>query len=183
MARWGFGSSRYGPFGWCRVGKVTDLVVALGLLGLIVIAGAAVIHRLGPARTLAGHAVAIDGDSLRLAGEELRLEGLDALEYRQSCRRREGGEVACGRMARSALARLIASGELRCTVGRADRYGRGLARCVAGETDVNAAMVREGHAVAFGDYAREERQAKASQRGIWAYDFEAPADWRRRQGR
>lgn len=183
MTRFGFGSSRYGPFGWRRVGRLTDLVVAVGLLALIALAGAVVSYRLGPARMLAGHAVAIDGDSLRVAGEELRLEGIDAPEYRQTCRRQDGGEVPCGRAARDALARMLVQADPRCTVGRVDRYGRGLARCMIGALDVNATMVRDGHAVAYGDYSREEAQARAARRGIWAHDFDRPADWRRRQGR
>lgn len=187
MTRFGFGRSRYGPFGWRRVGRLTDLVVALGLLGLIVIAGAVLMQRLGPARTVTGASMVIDGDSLRVGGEELRLEGIDAPEYRQFCRRRDGAreseQVACGRAARAALARLLAHGELACAIGRVDRYGRGLARCTAGGVDVNAAMVRDGHALAYGDYRREEEEARSAGRGIWAYDFERPADWRRRQGR
>ena len=82
----GRGPSGQGPFGWRRVGRVTDFVVALGLLGLIALAGAVLQYRLGPARSLVGPAQAIDGDSIRLLGEELRLQGLDAPEFRQTCR-------------------------------------------------------------------------------------------------
>ena len=68
-------------------------------------------------------------------------------------------------------------------VSRADRYGRGLARCRQGETDINAALVREGHAVSYGAYRAEEDEARAAGRGIWATQFERPEAWRRSHAR
>ncbi len=179
----GRGSSGQGPFGWRRVGRVTDFVVAFGLLGLIALAGAVLQYRLGPARSLVGPAQAIDGDSIRLLGEELRLQGLDAPEFRQTCRDDAGRSVACGREARRALQAMLSRGETRCEIGKSDRYGRGLARCWQGEDEINAALVREGHAVAYGGYSAEEAQARAARRGIWALDFEPPEAWRRRHPR
>lgn len=183
MARFGFGRSRYGLFGWRRVGRPVDLVVALRIIALLAIAGAVLQYRLGPAREVLGSARAIDGDSLRLNGEELRLEGLDAPEYRQSCTAKSGERVACGVLARRALEDMLARGPVRCEIGKADRYGRGLARCSAGDIDINAALVRQGHAVAYGGYRAEEAQAKAAGRGLWAMNFERPETWRRSQGR
>lgn len=183
MAQFGFRRSGGGPFGWRRVGRPVDLVVALGILGLLAIAGAVLIHRLGPARTLVGQAFAIDGDSLRINGEELRLEGLDAPELRQSCTDAGGGPVACGRAARRALVALLGRGGVACEVGRSDRYGRGLARCRRGETDINATLVREGHALSYGGYRAEEAQARAAGRGLWALRFERPEAWRRANSR
>ncbi|AMJ59286.1 hypothetical protein AXW83_02300 [Bosea sp. PAMC 26642] len=147
------------------------------------IAGAVLQYRLGPARHLVGAAQAIDGDSLRLGGEELRLEGIDAPEYRQSCTARSGAQVDCGRTARRALVALLERGIVTCEIGRADRYGRGLARCRQGDTDINATMVRDGQAVAYGGYRSEEDEAKAAGRGLWALRFERPEAWRRGQGR
>lgn len=183
MARFGFGQSRYGPFGWRRVGRPVDLVVAFGLLGLLAIGGAVLQYKLGPARSLVGAAQVIDGDSLRLIGEELRLEGIDAPEYRQSCTDRAGRPVDCGRAARRALADLLSRGLVTCEIGRVDRYGRGLARCKQGQTDINAAMVRQGQAVSYGGYRAEEDEAKAAGRGLWALSFERPETWRRQHGR
>ncbi len=182
MTGWRFNQSGYGPLGWRRVSRPVDLVVALGIIGLLAIAGAVLQYRLGPARTLVGAARAIDGDSLRLVGEELRLQGLDAPEFRQSCTDRSGQPVACGRAARRALEALLSRGLVTCEVDKLDRYGRGLARCRQGETDINATLVREGHAVAYGGYRGEENEAKAAGRGIWALQFERPETWRRGQG-
>lgn len=183
MARFGFNPSKFGPLGWRRVSRPVDVVVALGIIGLLAIAGAVLQYRLGPARTLAGAARVIDGDSLRLAGEELRLEGLDAPEFRQICTDQAGRSVDCGRSSRRALEALVMRGIVTCEIGKVDRYGRGLARCRQGETDINATMVRDGHAVAYGGYRAEEAEAKAAGRGIWAFQFERPETWRRRQGR
>lgn len=183
MTRFGFTRSRQGPFGWRRVSRPVDIVVALGIIGLLAIAGAVLQYRLGPARTLIGAARAIDGDSLRLAGEELRLQGLDAPEYRQSCTDRSGRAVDCGRVSRRALEMLLARGIVTCEIGKVDRYGRGLAQCRQGEIDINATLVREGHAVAYGGYRAEEAEAKSAGRGLWALQFERPETWRRGQGR
>ncbi|MBN9441158.1 thermonuclease family protein [Bosea sp. (in: a-proteobacteria)] len=179
MTRLGFGRSPFGPFGWRRVGRFTDLVVALGILGFLALAGAILQYRLGPARELIGPARAIDGDSIRLLGEELRLEGLDAPEYRQACTDAAGRSVACGREARRALQALLARGLTTCEIGKADRYGRGLARCRQGDEDINATMVRTGQAVSYGAYRREEAEARAAGRGLWALRFEQPEAWRR----
>jgi endonuclease YncB( thermonuclease family) len=132
---------------------------------------------------LTGHAQAIDGDSLRLLGEELRLEGIDAPEYRQSCTGPDGKPLACGRAAHRALQALLARGPARCEIGKVDRYGRGLARCRQGETDINATLVREGHAVSYGAYRAEEDEARAAGRGLWATRFERPEAWRRSHSR
>lgn len=179
MARFGFGSSGSGPFGWRRVGRPVDFVVALGILGFLALAGAILQHRLGPARELTGAAQAIDGDSLRLLGEELRLEGIDAPEYRQSCTAAGGRPVACGQSARRALQAMLARGLTTCEIGKADRYGRGLARCRQGQTDINATLVSEGHAVSYGAYRSQEEAARAAGRGLWALEFQRPEAWRR----
>lgn len=179
MSRFGFRTNGYGPFGWRRVGRAVDLVVALGFIGLLAVAGAVLQYRLGTAKILTGAAEAIDGDSLRLAGEELRLEGIDAPEYRQTCRDKTGRDVACGRQARRVLADMLARGNVTCTISRPDRYGRGVARCRQGEADINAALVRNGQALAYGDYRAEEEEARAAGRGLWALTFQRPSEWRK----
>ncbi len=128
--------------------------------------------------TLEARPRVVDGDTLVLEGREVRLSGLDAPEYRQSCER-SGKAWPCGEEAAAALRRLIGGGEVRCTGRRQDKYGRLLARCSAGE-DLGARLVRDGLAVAYGDYELEEAAAKAARRGIWAGTFERPADFRAR---
>jgi Staphylococcal nuclease homologue len=178
MARFGFGSSRLFAR-WRRVGRFTDLVVALGLiLALATVAAVFELKRRGNPDVI-GFGVAIDGDSMRLAGDEIRLEGIDAPEYGQSCRDAAGRDYACGRLARQALSRLLSRGEIKCLVSGRDRYDRKLARCYLDEQDINATLVRTGQAIAYGRYESEEAVARSGKTGVWAGSFERPADYRR----
>jgi endonuclease YncB( thermonuclease family) len=133
-------------------------------------------------RDITGAAEAIDGDSLRMQGEEMRLKGIDAPEFLQVCRV-SGRETPCGREARAALRKLLASGLATCIGDERDRYGRLLVHCRVRGIDINAAMVRDGQAVAFGSYEREEAEARAAYRGLWAGEFDRPRDWRARHPR
>jgi endonuclease YncB( thermonuclease family) len=126
---------------------------------------------------IAGPARVIDGDSIAILGEELRLHGVDAPEYRQMCRR-SGAEYPCGRESARQLGLLLRGQVVTCRWSGRDRYGRALARCRAGETDINAAMVRLGHAVAYGAHDSEEAEARGARRGLWAGEFVPPAAWR-----
>lgn len=122
----------------------------------------------------------VDGDSLFIGSTELRMQGIDAPEGRQTCMR-DGREWACGDEARRTLQRLVGSQPVRCDVHSTDRHGRGLATCFSATGEnLNARMVDEGFAVAFGDYQREEASARAARRGLWASQFDRPQDWRRR---
>lgn len=147
----------------------------LGLFGMLAGLSAA-LHWWNEAQ-LAGAFLAIDGDSLRYDGETLRLEGIDAPELDQTCER-DGGIWACGREARAELARLVSAGDVTCRWRRRDLYGRPLVRCTGKAGDLGTAMVATGLAVAYGDYADAETQARADRRGLWASRFERPQDWR-----
>lgn len=128
--------------------------------------------------SVTGNARAVDGDSLMIDGRSLRLTGLDAPELAQTCL--SGGQTyPCGRQARTTLAALLARGQLDCRLSGQDRFDRHLAQCFVGGVDVAADMVRLGWAVADGDYAAEEAQARESRVGIWRGSFQQPADWRR----
>jgi endonuclease YncB( thermonuclease family) len=159
-----------------RLGFATSIMI------LVAAAFAAWLVARPPQGEITGVAEAIDGDSLRISGQELRLRGIDAPELTQVCTV-SNREDPCGRNARAALRRLTGSGLVTCLVNGKDRYGRGLARCRVRGIDINAAMVREGHAIAFGEHQDEEAEARAAYRGLWAGTFEKPADWRRRNGR
>ncbi len=126
-----------------------------------------------------------DGDSILVERarekrvDEVRLHGLDAPELGQPW----------GIQARSALRRLVQGRPVRVeTLGR-DRYGRWLGRVTVGRTDVNLALVTEGHAWAVRGYGASRamlaahREAKAAERGLWALPPEQrlpPATWRDR---
>ena len=126
---------------------------------------------------LAGSALAVDGDSLVIGEKRLRLEGIDAPEMGQVCIV-AGRSVDCGRQARNHLRALIAGNDVTCSGWQEDKYLRLLVRCSARSVDLNAAMVRDGWAVAYGDFEREEAEARAERRGLWQGDFDRPRDWR-----
>lgn len=131
-----------------------------------------------PAERHEGGLRIVDGDSLELGGVRIRLAGIDAPELDQRCEL-EGQAHPCGREAREHLVHLVAGRPVTCSSRDDDRYGRRLGRCRAGDTDLNAEMVRTGWAVAYGGYAREEAEARAHGRGLWSGAFTWPQDFRR----
>jgi endonuclease YncB( thermonuclease family) len=135
-----------------------------------------------PAADLSGRATVVDGDSLQMGGASIRIFGIDAPEGRQTCAR-EGRSWDCGETAARELRTLIGTRTLHCTERDIDTYGRIVAVCTNGETDLGAAMVRAGFALAyrqFSDaYVDEEREARDARRGIWVGSFTPPWDWRR----
>jgi endonuclease YncB( thermonuclease family) len=133
-------------------------------------------------RSEAGMATVNDGDTITLGATRIRLRGIDAPEYAQLCNR-NGGDYACGKLARQALVTLIAKQPVSCEGSRLDRYGRLLGDCKAGGVDLNRRLVSDGWAVAYGDFEREEAAARIDRRGIWAGSFERPQDWRRQHQR
>jgi len=126
----------------------------------------------------AGAAYVIDGDTLIIDGRHIRLQGIDAPEMKQTCRRQER-DYDCGVEARSVLRKLIDERAVRCSGTRNDKYGRLLGDCRAGDLDLNRTMVEDGWAVAYGSYTSEEAGARREGRGIWAGSFERPQDWRK----
>lgn len=152
------------------------LAMAIIALGVLI---AAMLNR-QPEEMVTGAARVIDGDSLVINGRSMRIRGIDAPEARQTCTV-SGKSVNCGREATAALRRWIARGPAACSGNQTDRYGRLLVVCRVNGTDIGADLVRNGHALDFGDYPAEENEARASYRGLWAGEFERPSEYRRRQ--
>ena len=129
-----------------------------------------------------GHPTVLDGDTLEVAGERIRLHGIDAPERRQQCVV-DGAAWPCGTEASLALAARIAEHRVECEETDKDRYGRIVAVCRIGESDLNAWMVAEGWALAYRryamDYTGQEAAAEAARRGIWRGKFVVPWEWRR----
>lgn len=121
----------------------------------------------------------IDGDSLIVAGREIRLWGIDAPEYHQSCYVNEK-IIACGKQASRHLAGLINGRDAECMEKTIDRYQRSVSICKVAGSDIGANMVRDGFAISYGGYNQEEAEAKRAKRGIWAMQFERPADYRKK---
>ena len=127
-----------------------------------------------------------DGDSLRSGKLRIRLFGIDAPEKTQHCTDANGAKWACGTVAQKALEALVASApQLQCDLIDVDRYSRVVMRCFAGKTDLGAALVRAGLALAYRQYSSnynvDEEIAKTAKLGMWAGAFTAPWAWRRSQ--
>ena len=150
--------------------RLSLMALAIGL------AAAAPSQVTGPARV-------VDGDTFNVSVERVRLWGVDAPEGRQVCQNAQGEGYACGDVARDQLVGLIGVRAVRCEVRDRDPYGRAVARCLAGSTDLGEAMVRAGWAVDYvqfsrGAYASAELEARRARRGLWAGRFETPSTWR-----
>ena len=132
---------------------------------------------------VSGPARVIDGDTVEILGLRIRMHGIDAPESAQRCLDAAGRSYSCGLVATNALASMAGRSSVACRVLDVDRYGRLIGICFRGETDLNAWMVRDGHAMAYrrysGDYVGHEDAARARRVGIWQGRFVAPWDWRR----
>lgn len=133
------------------------------------------------AATVSGPATVIDGDSLEVSGKRVRLFGIDAPEATQTCER-DGERWACGKASTARLRALIGGEPVTCNGDDVDQYGRLLAVCTLAGVDLNRTMVAEGWATAFHryseDYALDETRARTAKLGLWASNFEAPAEYR-----
>lgn len=172
-----YGVARQRKSGFWR--KFTDILSAATFI-LIVTGVAAYFGKLGESDHFGSFRV-IDGDSLELGGYRFRLEGIDAPETRQLCVR-EDIHWKCGRKSTEYLRQLMKSKRVHCRGHGLDKYERTLVRCTSGKVDINAEMVRNGWAVAFGNYYSLEREAKLNKIGIWEGYFVRPQVWREQNG-
>ncbi len=120
------------------------------------------------AQEIRGSARVVDGDTLAIGDARVRLFGIDAPERGQPCR--DGGD--CGARAGSHLQSLIGDREVTCREEDVDRYGRIVATCFVGDTDLNRAMVRDGHALPYLEFSRryaDEVPGEAAFAPPWAY--------------
>lgn len=133
------------------------------------------------AQSLSGPAVAIDGDTLDMAGTRIRLFGIDAPEGRQTCDRK-GAAWTCGSDATALLAGMVAGRTVECIPRDRDSYGRIVAACRVGSSDLGGVMVREGLAIALRsfslDYVEAEARAKGFGMALWGSVFQTPAEYR-----
>ena len=136
--------------------------------------------------TLTGPVRVVDGDTLDIAGQRVRLEGIDAPEMGQTCARRWFmGTWDCGGAAAKALQALVKGQAVTCENRGADKYGRMLGVCFAGDLEINKRLVRDGHAWAFVKYSAiyvaDEAEARAARRGVFASTNDPPWVYRSRQ--
>ncbi|MCY4319610.1 MAG: thermonuclease family protein [Alphaproteobacteria bacterium] len=162
----------YLPFRRPRGGLVAFCAIILGL------AGAA------DAETISGKARVLDGDTLAVSGQRIRLDGIDAPEAHQTCRR-NSRKWACGKAATQAMRNLVGRNMVHCEVSRRDRYGRAIGTCHVRGQDLQQQLVRQGLALAYRRYSNryvpQENAARADGIGLWSGSFVEPWLWRKKR--
>jgi endonuclease YncB( thermonuclease family) len=113
----------------------------------------------------------VDGGTLMLGNRVVRLLGVDPPTRGAACRAADGSETDCGAAATRALAALVWDLPVACHVRGQDELGRLYGACEANGIDLNRAQVAAGWARAgdaFPSLKREEAEARAGHRGLWA---------------
>ena len=132
---------------------------------------------------ITGKVIAIsDGDTLTVLIDKtpykIRLSEIDTPEKRQPY----------GKKAKQALSDLVFGKTISVKVETTDRYGRTVGRIYLGDLDVNAEMVRNGHAWVYQKYAKDKNLyqleviAKENEVGLWSLPKAQkipPWEWRR----
>ena len=136
----------------------------------------------------------IDGDTVYINSKKIRLEGIDAPEIRQKCKKpflkisaligfQSSKSYPCGVTSKRKLIDKIDNTKIKCITSSKDRYKRYLATCYKEKINLNKWMVRYGHAVAYKkyskDYVRDEEFAKENKLGLWEGSFTMPEKWRK----
>ncbi len=132
----------------------------------------------GEAETVYGMVKAVyDGDTVALVGRgtgrlKVRLYGIDAPE---TAKPEKPGQGYSSQARRVLMYKLLGK-EVAAEIQDRDQYGRAVAVLRAGNRDINAEMVAEGHAWAYrrylaGSYSSRyialEEQARRQRRGLW----------------
>ena len=135
-------------------------------------------------RAVAGQVRVVDGETLRLGERVVRLHGLRAPARGENCAAPGGDRFDCGAAAAERLAGLVLDRAVECRLRGRDSFHRALGVCVAGETELNAALVAAGYALADGegtpDLAQRETEARSGRQGLWAASG-PPSDWQSRR--
>ena len=136
----------------------------------------------------------VDGDTIYINSHKIRLEGIDAPEIRQKCKKNFlkissmininfQKEYYCGKHSKEKLKKKIANKLVICKSSGKDRYKRYLATCFEEKINLNKWMVKSGYAVAYRRYSKiymaDEEFAKENKMGIWAGSFTRPEKWRK----
>ena len=146
------------------------------------------------AEEIKGLAKIIDGDTVHINSKKIRLEGIDAPEIKQQCKKpflkisaiigfEFNKNYSCGVVAKKKLIDKIDNSKIKCISSSKDRYKRFLATCFKDKINLNKWMVRNGNAVAYKryskDYVRDEAYAKENKLGVWEGSFMMPEKWRK----
>ncbi|MFZ1070824.1 MAG: thermonuclease family protein [Methyloceanibacter sp.] len=104
----------------------------------------------------------------------IRLEGIDAREADETCKKESGASWPCGAKARAALIRFIRSRALTCTLPQGGEAKDFAARCSVVGQDLSTWLVRQGWATpqkgAEPELAKALDAAKTERLGLWQSD-------------
>ena len=104
----------------------------------------------------------------------IRLEGIDAHEADETCKKENGASWPCGAKARAALIRFIRSRAVTCTLPQGGEAKDFAARCSVVGQDLSTWLVRQGWATpqkgAKRELAKALDAAKTEQLGLWQSD-------------
>ena len=143
------------------------------------------------ASEIVGFPKVIDGDTIQIKSYKIRLEGIDAPEMKQKCKKpylhiiifNFQKDYYCGQISKKKLYQKIDKKKIRCFLLGKDRYKRYLAKCFKGKVNLNKWMVRNGYAVAYRRYSKlyvsDEDFAKKERLGLWEGSFLKPEKWRK----
>jgi len=146
------------------------------------------------AEEISGIPKVVDGDTVHIDNYKFRLEGIDAPEMRQQCKKESFKisffigftfykDYSCGRVSKEKLITKIDTTEIKCISSSKDRYKRYIATCYKGKTNLNQWMVRNGFAIAYRRYSKkyvpDEVYAKENKLGLWQGKFMEPEKWRK----
>lgn len=137
------------------------------IVGVLVVGLLSCTQRSAAQSEIVGVASIIDGDTIEIHGTRIRLSGVDAPESGRYCE-----TVNVYQRASQALEHLVQGRTVSCAVSGLDRFGRSVAICRIGGTDLSQMMVAQGWArdwprYSHRAYADAEATARAQQRGIW----------------
>ena len=146
------------------------------------------------AEEISGFPKIIDGDTIHINNYKFRLEGIDAPEMRQHCKKESlkissiinftfYKDYSCGKDSKKKLIKKISGSKIKCIFTTKDRYKRYIATCYKEKTNLNQWMVRNGYAIAYRRYSRkyvpDEDFAKENRLGLWQGKFMNPEKWRK----
>ncbi len=143
------------------------------------------------ASEIVGFPKVVDGDTIYIENYKIRLEGIDAPEMRQKCKKpflrimffNFQKNYYCGQISKKQLNQKIGNKVVKCILLGKDRYKRYLAKCFKGTINLNRWMVRNGFAIAYRKYSKlyilDENLAKEEKLGLWRGTFLKPEKWRK----
>ena len=162
----------------CGFAMVTAIVIAPGPPPGILAGARRKRRRL---RVLEGKAYVTDGDGVRVQGRVVRFAALDAPEWDQRARHRDGTWFDQGKRVKGALVNEIGGRHVRVVVESWERFGRAVGTVTCDGRDIGRWLVSEDHAIAVhGDrYNAVEADARKACRGMWAHKRNVdPRAWR-----